>query len=95
MEYQSKSSFTRGGNIITPEHLSIDDKYVRWRKNMGISRLFMASTNITVLRSKIVGIEVVNKIIGSDIIISTFGDITIRATCFTAEDAKQIRDILL
>jgi hypothetical protein len=95
MNYKVRSAFTRGGNIITPETITIDDRYVRWSRNRGIKTLFLASNNITILRSKIVGVEVIEKIIGADIIISSFGASHIYASKFTAEDAQHIRDLLM
>lgn len=95
MNYQVKSAITRGGDILTPDVITIDDKYVRWSKNRGIRFLYLSSINITIPRSKITGVEILNKVIGSDLVITSLGESTIHARMFSPDDAKQIRDILI
>jgi len=95
MEYKFTSSVLKGGNAITPQILTINDHLVTWKLNKGASRLFLASNKITIVRNSIISVEIINKIIGADIVISTTGSASIYAQCFDKNDALFIKGLLL
>lgn len=93
--YEFKSSILRGGSIITPDIITIDDDVVTWRRNRGASRLFLASSFKTIPRNKISSVEIYEDIIGCNVVITTYSGTHIEALHFSKSDAQEIRRILL
>ena len=91
MQYEFKSAITRGGGILTPEHLVINKKSVTWKKR---NKLLIGVDSISIALDKISSVELDDKVWGVDIKIHSFGGNSIFASCFTAADAKQIKALL-
>src|ERR1035437_4547442 len=88
MEQEFRSSVSRGGNMFTPEKLSINDYSVTWKKKKNI---FWGSDVKTILFKNIASIEVREMLIGADITISSIGNEKISARYFIAADARKIK----
>jgi hypothetical protein len=92
MIFEFSSSFTRGGNILTPEKIIISDLSITWKKR---NKYLIGFDSISITRDKISSVEVQNKIWGADIIITSNGLSEISAKNFTVSDAQKIREILI
>jgi len=86
-----KSAITRGGGILTPDIIIIDNDSVTYKKR---NKYLINVDSITVLISKISSVELDTSLWGTDIIIKTFGAGEIIGTKFTKSDAKQIRKLI-
>jgi len=91
MKQEFSSSVLLGGDLLTPERLTITDNVVTWKK----SKIPFGSDTIEVNRSSISGVQVIKKVISSDILIHTFGNPTIMCQNLTIPNANLIKDILL
>jgi hypothetical protein len=91
MQYEFKSAITRGGGILTPEHIIINEKTVTWRKR---NKILIGIDSISISLDKISSVELDDKVWGVDIKIHSFGGNSISARCFTAADAKKIKELL-
>jgi hypothetical protein len=89
-----KSSFLRGGNPIIPEKLIIDEKYVTWRKNRGLDFLFLSINSVTMQRKRITGVVIIEKLIGSDVVVMGEGGQNIRMSNLKQKDALEIKQLL-
>ena len=90
-----KSSLSRGGSLITPEKIVITAAFFQWSVNRGIDSLFIGRNTVTTLRTKITSVELVEKAIGTDIIIYLESGQYICAKNFKSTDARLINKILL
>lgn len=88
------SSFIRGSDPTALETIIIDEKYVTWKKNRGWNYLWLSTNYVTMMRSKITGVVIVDKVIGTDIIIMGEGGGNVRATCFKPKDVLEIKQLL-
>lgn len=91
MVYEFKSAITRGGGILTPEHIIINERTVTWRKR---NKILIGVDSISIALDKISSVELDDKVWGVDITIHSFGGNLIFARCFTAGDAKKIKALL-
>jgi hypothetical protein len=91
LNYKFKSAVTRGGGILTPEHIIINEKSVIWKRR---NKFLIGMDSISIPIDKISSIELDDKYWGVDITINSFGGNSIFARCFTASDAKKIKTIL-
>jgi len=91
MQYEFKSAMTRGGGILTPEHILVNERTVTWRKR---NKILIGFDSISIPLDKISSVELDDKVWGVDIKIHSFGGNSIFARCFTAADAKKIKTIL-
>ena len=91
MQYEFKSAITRGGGILTPEHIIINERTVTWRKR---NKILIGVDSISIALDKISSLELDDKVWGVDIKIHSFGGISIFAKCFNAADAKKIKALL-
>jgi hypothetical protein len=91
MVYKFRSAITRGGPILTPEWIIIDEKTVTYRKR---NRYLIDFDTITIPISKISSIEVHTGLIGSEIVIKSFGEGEIVTNKFTKSDAHEIKRLL-
>jgi hypothetical protein len=91
MRYIFKSSISRFGSILTPHIIEIDDNFVVYRKR---NKSLINVDSISVPISKIAAIELNTSLIGTDIIIRSFGSGEIRAKNFTLGDAKKIKELI-
>jgi hypothetical protein len=86
-----KSAITRGGGILTPDIIIIDNDSVTHKKR---NKYLINVDSITVPISKISSVELDTSLWGTDIIIKTFGAGEIIGNKFTKSDAKQIRKLI-
>jgi hypothetical protein len=91
MTYEFKSAITRGGGILTPEHLIINQKHVIWKKR---NKLLIGFDSVSIPIDKISSITFDDKYWGVDISIHSFGGASILAKNFTGADAKEIKRLL-
>lgn len=91
MPHEFKSSITRGGGILTPDHITIDQNYVTWKKR---NKFLIGYDSISIPIEKISSIELDDKIWGVDISIKSIGSGSIHVKCFTASDAQKIKQLL-
>lgn len=89
--YTFKSAITRGGGILTPDIIIIDNDSVTYKKR---NKYLINVDSITVPISKISSVELNTSLWGTDIIIKTFGAGEIIGNKFTKSDAKQIRKLI-
>lgn len=89
--HEFSSSVTRGGDIINPDKIIIEDGKVTWKKR---SKILIGGETITIPIDKIESVDLQTGIIGSDIIIRGTGRGRIRAENFSTSDAKQIKSLL-
>ena len=86
-----KSAITRGGNILTPDIIIINDTSVTYKKR---NKYLINVDSITIPISKISSIKLDTSLWGTDIIIQSYGAGEIIAKDFTKSDAKEIRKII-
>jgi len=91
MTYEFKSAITRGGGILTPEHIIISDKSVEWRKR---NKVLIGVDSVSIPLDKIASVELNDKVWGVDITIRGFGSNSIFAKNFTKNDARKIKELL-
>ncbi|NLA25470.1 MAG: hypothetical protein GX879_10940, partial [Bacteroidales bacterium] len=90
-EKKFKSAITRGGGILTPDIIIINNDSVTYKKR---NKYLINVDSISVPISKISSVELDTSLWGTDIIIKTFGEGEIRCHKFTKSDAKKIRKII-
>lgn len=90
-EFIFKSAITRGGGILTPDVIIIDNDSITYKKR---NKYLINVDSITVPISKISSIELDTSLLGTDIIIKTFGAGEIVGKKFSKSDAKEIRKII-
>jgi hypothetical protein len=90
-----KSSPTRGGSFITPEKIVITAAFFQWSFNRGINSLYIGRDTVTVPRKKITSVELIDKFIGTDILIWLESGQFICCKNFKSTDAKIINEIIL
>lgn len=88
----SKSAITRGGSILTPQTIEITNTSVIWSKR---NSFLIGVDTITIPRDKIASVVIDEKLIGSNLIITSIGGSKIIAYNFTKSDAKEIQKILV
>lgn len=86
-----KSAITRGGAILTPDIIVIDNDSVTYKKR---NKYLINVDSLTVPISKISSIELDTSIWGTDIRIKTFGAGEIIGLKFTKSDAKKIKKLI-
>jgi len=90
-EYSFRAAITRGGSILTPDRLIISKDTVTYKKRNKYL-INVDSTSIPI--SKISSVELDTSILGTDIIIKSFGAGKIICKKFTKSDAKKIKRII-
>ena len=88
--YSFKSSITRGGDAIFPEHIYVDDKEVSWEKKTGI----FSKDSKTIPMKNITQIDLETSLIGAKIKIRSNGFGFIVGENFTKSDVKQIKSLI-
>lgn len=89
--YSFRSAITRGGGILTPDRIEIEGNNVIFKKR---NKYLINVDSITVSISKISSIELDTSLLGTDIIIKTYGAGEIVGRKFTKSDAKKIKQII-
>ena len=85
-----KSSVTRGGDAIFPEHIYIDDKEVSWEKKTGV----FSKDSKTIPMKNITQIDIETSLIGAKIKIRSKGFGFIQGENFTKSDVKEIKSLI-
>jgi hypothetical protein len=91
MQFEFQSSITRGGEVLRPDHIIINQENITWRKR---NKYLIGYDSISIPIGKISSIELDDKIWGVDITIKGIGSSSITAKCFTAADANKIKELL-
>lgn len=86
-ESKIESSITRGGSPLYPETLEVSNGEVTWTKR---NKSFLSKTKISIPLDKIAGINHQDKLIGSDIIISSSGGEVIKAEGFVTAEIEML-----
>lgn len=86
------SSITRMGSILTPHRITITSDIVTWSKRNSI---LIGVDSTQVKRASITGVDIVDNVIGCDVIIHAQGHPSIKATNFSSADARAVRNLLL
>ena len=85
------AAITRGASLVNPDTIEITDRFVVYKKR----KIYLIGyDSISIPLSKISSVEINTGLIGSDIIIQSFGEGTITAHRFTLQDAKEIRRLI-
>lgn len=90
-EHIFKSAITRGGSILTPDILIVSDTTVTYKKR---NKYLINIDSITVPISRISSVELDTGLLGTDIIIKTYGTGEILCHKFTKSDAREIRKLI-
>jgi hypothetical protein len=86
-----KAAITRGASPINPDTIEITDRYVIYKKR----RVYLIGYyKIVIPFSKIASVELNTGIIGTRIIIHSFGMGTINAHPFSLDDANEIKRLI-
>lgn len=91
METEFTSTFTRGGNILTPERIIITEDSITWRKR---NNFLIGSDSKTIPISRVATIDINQHLVGCDITITSVGDDKIIAKNFTKSAAMQIKELI-
>lgn len=89
--YNFSSAITRGGSILTPDRIVIDSKTLTYKRR---NKHLINVDSTTVPISKISSVTLDTSILGTDIIIKTFGAGEIIAKKFTKADAREIERLI-
>jgi hypothetical protein len=90
-EFEFRSAITRGGNILTPDIIIIDNKTVTYKKR---NKYLINVDAVSIPISKIASVELDTSLWGTDIIIKSYGAGEIKGKNFTKSDAKKIKRII-
>ncbi len=86
-----KAAITRGASPINPDIIEVTDQFVIYKKR----RIYLIGYDkIMIPLSKISSVEINTGIIGTDIIIRSFGEGIITAHRFALNDAKEIKQVI-
>ncbi len=88
--HEFKSSITRGGDAIFPEHIYVDDNEVTWEKKTGV----FSKDSKTIPMKNITQIDIETSLIGAEIKIRSKGFGFIQGENFTKSDVKEIKSLI-
>lgn len=91
-ENEFRSAITRGGSILTPDILIITDQEVIYKKR---NKFLINVDTITMPISNISSVKLNTSLIGTDIIITSYGEGNIICKNFTKSDAKKIKELIM
>ncbi len=89
--YVFRSAITRGGAILTPDIIVIDNETLTYRKR---NKYLINVDTTTIPISKISSVKVDTSLLGTDIIIKSYGKGEIIVRKFTKSDAKKIKKLI-
>jgi hypothetical protein len=85
------ASFIRGANLINPDTIEITDSSVIFKKR----KIYLLGYDSILVRfPKISSVELNTSLIGTDIIVHSFGEGTIEGHRFALNDAKEIQRLI-
>ena len=85
------SSALCGGEPLRPETITITDIIVTWTQRNGI----FSRKTIHIQKHTINSVQIIEKLVGAEIIIESIGTSYIYASHFTKSDARRIKNILI
>lgn len=86
-----KSSICRGGSVLTPDIITVDDHYFQWRRrNDNLIRY-----NTLKIPKQEIRMVISNEIISTSMIFYHFGNVILIAENFAKRDAEAIQSLLL
>jgi hypothetical protein len=86
-----KAAFSRGASPINPDVIEITDNSVIYKKR----RIYLIGYDtILIPFSKISSVEINTGVVGTDIIIRSFGEGIITGHRFALNDAKEIKQVI-
>ncbi|MGP8216762.1 MAG: hypothetical protein ACLQQ4_14450 [Bacteroidia bacterium] len=85
------SSVTRGGDVINPDKIIIDAGIVTWKKR---SKILISGESVSIPIDKVSSVDLSTGVVGTDILISSYGNKSIHAKDFTKSDAQKIKNLL-
>lgn len=85
------SNVLKGGSILTPETLTVEDGVVSWKKR---NNNLISSTVVEIPMSEIASMKHNNKLIGSDLTIRSRGGDSIEAMGFNTKDIKRVLELI-
>ena len=88
------SSILRFGPILTPFHVSIDNKYVVCSKNNGIGSLYLASTQVSLKKETITNVVTIDQLLWVDLKITTSSGDSVYLRHFKMRDAQKILNLI-
>lgn len=91
VEHVFKSAITRGGSVLTPDAIVITNESVTYKKR---NKYLINVDSLTIPIANISSVELDTSILGTDIIITSYGKGKIVCRKFTKSDAKKIRDLI-
>lgn len=91
MEKKFTSQISRGGSWLTPYVIIIDDTHVRFEKR---TKWLVNKCETSIKLDKVSCVTISPSLIGTDIVIESFGEGIISVKNFSISDAKQIKQIL-
>ena len=91
-ENEFRSAITRGGSILTPDILIITYQEVIYKKR---NKFLINVDTITMPISNISSVKLNTSLIGTDIIITSYGEGNIICKNFTKSDAKKIKELIM
>lgn len=86
-----KSQFTRGGNILTPDVLHVDDVGITYSRRNSI---LIGKDEVMLPYTKISSVIVDRKVLGANIILVGLGGERIVARNFSWADARKLSDLV-
>jgi hypothetical protein len=86
-----KSAITRFGSILTPDIIVITNDTVTYRKR---NKYLLNVDSRSIPIQKISSVEIDTSLLGTDIIIKSYGAGVIKCRKFTLSDAKKIRNLI-
>jgi hypothetical protein len=89
--FEFKSAITRGGNILTPDILIISSKTVTYKKR---NKYLINVDTMSIPISKISSVSIDTSVLGTDIVIKSFGSGNIVVKKFTKTDALTIKKLI-
>jgi hypothetical protein len=85
------ASFIRGASLINPDTIEITDSSVIFKKR----KIYLLGYDSILIRfPKISSVELNTSLIGTDIIVHSFGEGTIEGHRFALNDAKEIQRLI-
>jgi len=90
-EHIFKSAITRGGAVLTPDIIIINENTVTYKKR---NKYLINVDSITIPISKISSIEIDSGLWGTDVIIKSYGEGEIVGKKFIKSDAKEIKRLI-
>ncbi len=90
-EYEFTSAITRGGSILTPDKIIVSATSVPFKKR---NKYLINTDTISIPIKNVASIEIDTSILGSDIIIKSYGAGRIEGKKFTKTDALEIKRLI-